>query len=350
MTRLVKVETTLARIEPHWAAQNAYQLTFANECLFAKQQMSINKWTRETAQANPDSLKSAILNVAAIGISLNPATRHAYLVPRDGRICLDISYLGLVKLATDAGAILDCSSELVYEGDSFEWRGPYDRPVHISDVTNPDRFDADKPLEKLLGAYNIARLPDGAWKCTFMTAAEILKVKDTSKAKNGPWVNWAGEMAKKTVLKRASKSWPQGSGRARLDEAIQVLNEHEGLEEQPVTQEEKVERFMEIVANGKPTELLAFATTLTEREKNDCFNAAPKNEKTKLKNRVRQIEQEAHALIQDYTTQLTELADSGDPAALDLLEELDPHERPLVDERLTDITHRQLDELAKEAA
>jgi recombination protein RecT len=45
----------------------------------------------------------AVTNIAAIGISLNPAKKQAYLVPRDGRICLDISYMGLMDLAMADG-------------------------------------------------------------------------------------------------------------------------------------------------------------------------------------------------------------------------------------------------------
>jgi recombination protein RecT len=37
--------------------------------------------------------------VAAIGITLNPASKLAYLVPRDGMVCLDISYMGLLHRA-----------------------------------------------------------------------------------------------------------------------------------------------------------------------------------------------------------------------------------------------------------
>ena len=104
----------LIKLEKPFDGQNNFGLVFKSECLFAKQQITKESFTLDTAVNNPASLRSAILNVAAIGISLNPSLAHAYLVPRDGAICLDISYRGLVKLATDAGAIEWAKAVLVY--------------------------------------------------------------------------------------------------------------------------------------------------------------------------------------------------------------------------------------------
>ena len=66
-------------------------VTWEKEKQFAIQAFQGNKFLTDTATKNPASLQNAIINVASIGISLNPANKHAYLVPRDGRICLDIS-------------------------------------------------------------------------------------------------------------------------------------------------------------------------------------------------------------------------------------------------------------------
>ncbi len=231
MNNQVRIIEDLHKLQPHFDTQNNFNLKFEAECLFAKQQLVKNDFTVSTAQNNPNSLRSAILNVAAIGISLNPATAHAYLVPRTGAICLDISYRGLVKLATDAGAIKWAKAELVYEGDTFLWKGPTELPTHEFDPFDPERMDIKKPLERLRGGYCIAKLTTGDYMIDRMTAAEILKVAQTSKASNGPWKTWPEEMAKKTLVKRACKSWPQSNGRSRVDEAVAILNEHEGLEE-----------------------------------------------------------------------------------------------------------------------
>jgi recombination protein RecT len=356
MSKLPSIAQELHKLEPSFSKQNAFNLKFENECLFAKQQLQKNSYTLQAAQNNPDALKGAILNVAAIGISLNPATAHAYLVPRGGAVCLDISYRGLVKLATDSGSIQWAKAVLVYKGDTFKWRGPAEAPVHEADVFNADRMDAQDPLKNLDGGYCLAKLATGEYMVDVMTAGEILAVRDASQAKSGPWKGaWAGEMAKKTLVKRASKSWPQSDGRHRLDEAIGMLNEHEGIQTQEAS-EEVIEQFLDLVAKedmdkeSKGMALHKFMRGLTEEQRNTCYNTAPKNEKGKLKDKVKAIQDRAQEYIDDYVTQILEFLSNSDPGALELHAELDDIERELVDARLTDIEHRQLKQLEQEAA
>jgi recombination protein RecT len=239
MPALPHAVAQLAQYNKAFDLQNKFGMDFANECLFAKQQLLKNDYTLKCAENQPESLKSAILNVAAIGISLNPASGHCYLVPRSPaqgkppQICLDISFKGLVKLATDSGAIRWAKAELVYQGDEFHWVNMNTVPHH-----NPlDPFADHTTLDGLRGGYCVAQLADGSYLVDRMGAADILKVADTSMAKKGPWKTWPAEMAKKTIVKRAAKSWPQSASQARMDEAIAVLNAHEGLEliEEPQT-------------------------------------------------------------------------------------------------------------------
>lgn len=72
---------------------------------------------------------------------------------------------------------------------------------------------------------------DGDYLTEEMSLAEIKAVEATSKAKNGPWKTFWEEMARKTIVKRASKYWPKAQ---RLDSAIHLLNEDEGVFQEPV--------------------------------------------------------------------------------------------------------------------
>lgn len=62
-------------------------VTWAKESQFAIQYFQRNDYLAKTALSNPISAQNAIINVAAIGITLNPASKLAYLVPRDGMVC-----------------------------------------------------------------------------------------------------------------------------------------------------------------------------------------------------------------------------------------------------------------------
>ena len=62
-------------------------LNFEKEAGFAIQSISANDYAMGIALRNRQSVINAVTNIAAIGISLNPAKKQAYLVPRDGKIC-----------------------------------------------------------------------------------------------------------------------------------------------------------------------------------------------------------------------------------------------------------------------
>lgn len=356
MTKALTLKTLFKACERPFADKNEYGLNFETECHFAKQQLLKNDFTLNTAKNDQQSLMHALQNVSAIGISLNPALSEAYLVPRSpakgkkAQICLDISYRGMVKLAVDAGAIEWAKAVLVYEGDHFVWKGPAEAPAHEADVFDANRLDAKDPLKNLKGGYCMAKLHGGDVMVDVMSAAEIIAVKESSKAQNGPWQGkWAGEMAKKTLIKRASKSWPPGN-RARLDKAIHVLNEHEGLEEDLPVDEQAIEAFMDLVAKGDGFGLLLFADKWGEKNKDSAFNAAPSGEKTKLKDKVRELEKAAIQQIDVYEDLVKTAIEGNDPVALnELLDELNEQERLLLDRRLTDIQHRQINNLQEAA-
>lgn len=201
-------------------------VTWAKESQFAIQYFQKNDFLAKTALSNPTSAQNAIINVAAIGITLNPASKLAYLVPRDGMVCLDISYMGLLHIAMESGVIAWGQAKLVHANDTYESNGLDKAPTH--------KYNAFGERGDIVGVYCTVKTPAGDYLTEEMSLAEIEAVRKTSKAAfsdKGPWVNHWNEMARKTVVKRASKYWPKAS---RLDSAIHVLNEEEGVWTEPV--------------------------------------------------------------------------------------------------------------------
>lgn len=198
-------------------------IKFEQEAGFAIQVLRNNDYSLSVAMKNRESVIAAVKNLAAIGISLNPAKKQAYLVPRGGAICLDISYMGLLDLAIASGSIRWGQAVLVREGDYFELQGFDKQPLHKRQPFATDRGD-------WIGVYVVVKTVDGDYLTETMTRAEVLEIRDRSeawkafmakKARSCPWATDEGEMAKKTVIKRASKLWPKTD---RLDEAIHHLN------------------------------------------------------------------------------------------------------------------------------
>lgn len=215
-------------------------VAWAKESQFAIQLFQRNDFLAKTAIGNPTSAQNAIINVAAIGITLNPASKLAYLVPRDGMVCLDISYMGLLHLAQAAGCILWGQCKLVYANDTYEANGLDTAPTH--------KYNAFGDRGVVVGGYCTVKTPGGDYLTEEMSLAEIKATEATSKAKNGPWKNFWEEMARKTIVKRASKYWPRAE---RLDNAIHVLNEDEGVHKEPVMEHVPEERLVEDEAQLK---------------------------------------------------------------------------------------------------
>jgi len=192
-------------------------ISFEREAGFAIQVLGANDYAMKTAMNNRQAVVDAVTNIAAIGISLNPAKKQAYLVPRGNKICLDISYMGLLDLAITSGSIMWGQAEMVYSNDRFSLQGFGNMPVHDRDPFSTDRGE-------LVGVYVVVKTRDGDYLSTTMTIAEINAIKgrsESGKKDSGPWKTDFNEMAKKTVIKRAYKLWPKTE---RLDAAIHHLN------------------------------------------------------------------------------------------------------------------------------
>ena len=175
---------------------------FGAEANYAMQLLYANDFALKIALGNPVSVQNALRNASAIGISLNPANKHAYLVPRKGNICLDISYMGLLHLAMSTGSIEFGQAKLVYEKDVYENVGVDRPPVHKSN-TFGDRGN-------LVGVYCVVRTNTGAYLTEEMTIDEVNQIKNRSesaKKGNGPWITDYFEVVRKTVIKRASMYW-----------------------------------------------------------------------------------------------------------------------------------------------
>ena len=253
---------------------------------YAIQQLYKNDFSQKTALANPFSVQSAVLNLASIGISLNPATKHAYLVPRDGMICLDISYMGLMHLAQQEGAILWGQAKIVYQNDTYTNMGADKAPEH-----NFSAFD-DRGLK--VGCYCVVKLPNGDYLTEEMNAEQVEQVRSTSKAKDskyGPWNTFPDEMWRKTVVKRASKYWPKSAGN-RFDNAVHTINQHEGLEEEVVTVD-AIKKLAEYVSDKRsPLELFGYMEWFRSEKGDDAYiklsKHFPPNQKTSGKEKLRE--------------------------------------------------------------
>lgn len=209
--------------QKQFEASNEYQMNFNREASFAIQILTANPYLAKT---DPNSIRAAVVNVALTGLTLNPALKYAYLIPRKDKCVLDISYMGMIKLLTDAGSVKSIDASVIYSNDKWSFRKGSD-PFMDHQPTLSNRGDK-------IGAYAIAFFRDGGFQFEVLPKEEIEKVRATSesykneKTRNySPWENWEDEMWKKTALKRLFKLLPKTKFSESLIAALSVENDNE---------------------------------------------------------------------------------------------------------------------------
>jgi phage RecT family recombinase len=200
------------------------------EISFALQ--TINK-SAQLQKCSGESVLQAVVNIANVGLTLNPAAKEAYLIPRWSSISkgmeasLEPSYVGMVKLLTDTGSVKAMVCQLVYEGDTFE----VDLANNLNPVTHKPNLLQKR--ETIIGVYALATLSDNTRQVEWMTIFDIHEIRDRSetykafkagKIQACTWVSDFGEMARKTVIKRIYKYLPRSEKAAVLDRAIELDN------------------------------------------------------------------------------------------------------------------------------
>lgn len=199
------------------------------EASFALQLVNKNALLQK---CSTQSIIESFLNVANVGLTLNPALNFAYLVPRYDRaiksfVCtLMPSYQGLVKLLTDTGAVTSVSCHLYRDGDEFEFQLGTDAYVnHRPKIGNKG---------EVLAVYAVATMPDGGKQIEIMAKEEIDSIRDLSdswkaymkgKISSCVWLDHYGEMARKTVVKRMVKYLPKSKGYDLVAKAIEQDNQ-----------------------------------------------------------------------------------------------------------------------------
>ena len=229
VAEVLKNDVLIQRFEataPKWMTHEA-------EMGFAAQHLRANDYLMKVAKQDTQSLLAAMSNVAACGLSLNPALKHAYLVPRKGKICFDPGYQGLIDLGS-RGSLDVVKAEVVYEGEDFKPNGAFAEPYH-----DYDPFDRQEEDEKVRGFYCVAKMKgSGSIVSTFMSRKAIDEIRNNTEAwkanpntkKAGPWFTHYVEMGKKTVIRRAFKTWTLSSSNewdTRLAQAVDISNQNE---------------------------------------------------------------------------------------------------------------------------
>lgn len=119
---------------------------------------------------------------------------------------------GILKKIRNSGELSSLYAHIVYDADEFDYvLGDNESILH--------RPFMDKDKGKIIAVYAVAHTKDGAIYREVMSIAEIEKVRNFSKSKDGEaWKSHWTEMAKKTVIRRLAKRLPMSTD---LEQIIQ---------------------------------------------------------------------------------------------------------------------------------
>lgn len=261
MSEVMKLET-FEPIRDRFIALGYNEQQFNREASFAA--MIING-SEQLQECTTGSKLAAVMQVANIGLSLNPVRKEAYLVTRyirgKGKVAhLEPSYQGLVKLITDTGSVTSVYSHLVHDGDEFE--------VSLgteTKITHKPKFKN----KSITHVYAVAVLKDGSKQIEVMDVDDVNEIREISESykafKDGRvrscvWVDHYGEMARKTVIRRLVKYLPKTDEFNRVHEAI-ALDESD----YPLTfqQEQMIETMLRRPLNLTPERIDQISRTFT---------------------------------------------------------------------------------------
>jgi len=257
-------------------------MVFEQEQSYALQLFAANEFLEKIARANPLSLLSAMANVASIGLSLNPAKKQAYLVPRKGVICLDPSYMGMCDLAIQSGMIEFVQAKIVCKNDTYTNKGVDKEPLH--------EYSPFEDRGELIGVYCVAKTAKGDYLTTEMTKDkidEIMNRSEAGKKKKGPWMTDYNEMAKKSVIRNSFKTWPKTETLDRLAMAVEISNQNEEFEPLPTSpnieqvNEEQKAYYDQMIENSDGMGMFCFKESISEGIWISLYNSFEKGSKGK---------------------------------------------------------------------
>lgn len=308
----------------------APSIKFESEKGFAVQLLQSKPELMNAALSCPESLAAAIINIAAIGLSLNPAKKQAYLITRsvkvkgnDGRdfwqsrIFLEPSYIGLCDLATLTGSMQWVQAKPVHEKDTYVNNGIDKEPTHV--------YESFRDRGPIVGFVCIAKTRAGEYLTTEMSMAEIEKVRASSESFKkgfGPWKDWFEEQAKKTVIRRASKTWPKTDQFDRIEQAIHLSNENEGFEpilSAPALSNYNAEQkayFDGLITNSDALGMFVLQCTMDESMFTNLYNSFEKGSVTKYKRIVGDLLSKGASIVEDCATAIMEGIEQGDDSAI----------------------------------
>ena len=180
---------------------------------FIRTAMTVVSQNPELVKCDRATLMSSIMSCAGLGLMPESFLGEAYMIPFKGKVTLQVGYKGLIALARRSGEIVSIESGVVYTKDD------YDLILGDESIFTIKPYLLGDPGPALF-AWCVITLKDGGKQREIMPVDQIETIRKAAPSGNSPaWKNSWGEMARKTVIKRALKSAPRST---EMSQAISI--------------------------------------------------------------------------------------------------------------------------------
>jgi recombination protein RecT len=198
-------------------------------------------------RCTPQSIVGAALRAATLGLSCDPSTKQAYLVPFKNKATLIVGYKGLYDMAIRTGKYRYINVDKLYEGERVE----FDR------FSGAPRLEGKRTGDVVIGYSGSFEMFSGYSKTIYMSVEEIHEHKEKySKGYNradSAWNTAKKTMEKKTVLRNLLMNWgymdPSDVQALEMAEDSEIDQDLPDLSEADPVEEESKQSADEIIGD-----------------------------------------------------------------------------------------------------
>jgi recombination protein RecT len=173
-------------------------------------------------EADRNTLFSAVMTGAALGLEMDGVTGQGYLVPYKGKVAFVPGYKGYVTLALNSGYALE--GHVVYEGDAFTYQYGTNPLIRHA----PARVASGEERGGVVAAYATARSNNSPTIMRVIELPDLIAVRNASAGYKGmgnrsPWVTSFEAMCRKTAIRQLGANLPLNVQRlSMLDSAFEA--------------------------------------------------------------------------------------------------------------------------------
>lgn len=209
-TKLAVLQKDGLVLPPNYSPSNALKSAF-----FKLQEVKDRNNKPALEVCTKASIANALLDMTVQG--LNPSKTQCYFIVYGSELQLNRSYFGTQTVMKRLSTVKDVYANVIYQDDKFVYENRKGRDYLVSHETCLENRD-----KEIIGAYAIVETSDGDMPMTVMSRKEIETSWSQSKTGGAVHKKFPQEMAKRTVINRAAKTYVNTSDDS--DILIETIN------------------------------------------------------------------------------------------------------------------------------